>query len=85
MVRWRFVESAFKHGFEEMDFYEVLASRPLKLGSRRGLKGVYELYGQNFVGAYLFIVYRRTNDESVVFHISEMTDREKKFYRRHRK
>jgi hypothetical protein len=84
-VQWRFVESAFKHGFDEIDFYEVLASRPLKLRGRRGLAAVYELFGQNFAGTYLFMVYRRTKHEQVVFHMSEMTDGEKKFYRRHRK
>jgi hypothetical protein len=42
---------------------------------------VYELFGQNFAGTYLFMVYRRTKHEQVVFHMSEMTDGEKKFYR----
>jgi hypothetical protein len=38
-----FVESAFKHGYQEEDFFEVLETEPLKLRSRRGPKGVYEL------------------------------------------
>ena len=84
-MHWRFVESAFKHGYDEIDFYELLASQPLKLRSRRGLEGVYEVFGQNLAGTYLLMVYRRAEDEQVVFHMSEMTDREKRFYRRHRK
>lgn len=85
MARWHFKESAFKHGFKEADFYEVLASRPLKLHSRRGLPGIYELYGRNFAGTYLFIVYRQRGEERIVFHMSEMTEGEKRFYRRYRK
>jgi adenylylsulfate kinase-like enzyme len=84
MARWKFAQSAFKHGFDEKDFYEVLVSRPLKLRSRRGLQGIYELYGRNFAGTHLFIVYRRQGQDYVVFHMSRMTQREKKFYRRYR-
>lgn len=43
MVVVVFVESAFKHGYEEEDFFEMLEARPLKFRSRRGLAGVYEL------------------------------------------
>jgi hypothetical protein len=32
------VESAFKHGYREGGFYEVLETDPLKLRARRGLK-----------------------------------------------
>lgn len=85
MARWRFTRSAFKHSFKEKDFYEVLASKPLKLRSRRGLQGIYELYGQNFAGVYMFIVYRRQGRDYVVFHISRMNQREKRFYRRYRR
>ena len=47
-----FVESALKHGYGEEDFFEVLETSPLKLRSRRGLKGIYELYGRNYAGEY---------------------------------
>jgi len=76
------VESAFKYGYEEEDFYEVLETDPLKLRSRRGLNNVYELYGRNFAGEYLHIAYRREPDREVVFHIRRMTAREKHLYRR---
>ena len=77
-----FVESAFKHGYDEDDFFEVLDTGPLKLRSRRGLKNVYELYGRNYVGEYLHIAYRRDEDHEVVFHIRSMSPREKQWYRK---
>ena len=79
-----FVESAFQHGFEEADFYEVLETIPIKLRSRRGLSGVYELYGRNYAGEYLHIAYRREKERDVVFHMRGMTPREKRRYRRNR-
>ena len=79
-----FVESAFKHGYEEEDFFEVLETGPLKFRSRRGLTGIYELYGRNYAGEYLHIAYRREPGGEVVFHIREMTPREKQRYRKSR-
>ena len=75
-----FVESAFKHGYAEEDFFEVLETAPLKLRSRRGLKGVYELLGRNFAGEYLHVAYRHEGDREVVFHIRAMSPREKHRY-----
>ena len=77
-----FVESAFRHGYDEDDFYEVLENLPLKLRSRRGLPGVYELYGCTYAGDYLHIVYRRERDRHIVFHVRRMSEREQRFYRR---
>jgi hypothetical protein len=74
-----FVESAFKHVGD--DFFEVLERNPLKLRSRRGLKGIYELYGRNHAGEYLHIAYRREATEEVVFHIRAMSSRERRRYR----
>lgn len=79
-----FTESARKHGFQEEDFYEVLETGPLKLRSRRGLEGVYELYGRNYAGEYLHIAYRREAGREVVFHMREMSPREKQRYRKNR-
>ena len=72
-----FVDSAFKHGYEEDDFFELLDTGPLKLRSRRGLKGVYELLGRNYAGEYLHVAYRREEDREVVFHIRGMSPRER--------
>jgi hypothetical protein len=77
-------ESACKHGFQEEDFYEVLEAGPLKLRSKRGLEGVYELYGRNYAGEYLHIAYRREAGRDVVFHIRAMSPREKQWYRKNR-
>ncbi|MBI3693708.1 MAG: hypothetical protein HY238_02550 [Acidobacteria bacterium] len=78
-----FVESAFRHGYDEDDFYEVLESRPWKLRSRRGISDVYELYGRNYVGDYLHVAYRREGERYVVFHIRRMSAREKRSYAKH--
>jgi len=79
-----FVESAFKHGYEEGDFFEVLEPEPLKLRSRRGLNGVYELLGRNYAGEYLHVAYRREVYRDVVFHIRAMSPRETQSYRKNR-
>jgi len=79
-----FAESAFKHGYGEEDFFEMLETGPLKLRSRRGLKGVYELLGRNYVGEYLHVAFRREEDRGIVFHIRAMTIREKHVYRKNR-
>jgi len=78
----RFMPSAFRHGYDEADFFEVLESGPLKVRSRRGMERVYELYGQNFSGDYLHVAYRREDYEIVVFHMRQMTFREKQLFRK---
>jgi hypothetical protein len=76
-----FVERAFKHGYKEDDFLEVLDMGPLKLRSKRGLKGIYELYGRNYAGEYLHIAYRWDGNQEVVFHMRAMSSRKKRRYR----
>jgi hypothetical protein len=77
-----FLDSAFKHGYQEVDFFEVIEAGPLKLGSKRGLRSVYELYGRNYAGEYLHIAYRRETGHEVVFRIREMSGSEKRKYRK---
>ena len=79
-----FVESAFKHGYQEEDFFEVLETGRLKVRSRRGLKGVYELFGRNYAGEYLHVAYRREGVREDVFHMRAMSPREKQRYRKNR-
>lgn len=80
-----FVSSAFRHGYTEEDFYELLAGRYLKIRSQRGLDDVYELLGQNLAGDCLHIVYRVLTDGRLrVFHIGRMTDKQKRRYQRMR-
>jgi hypothetical protein len=81
-----FTDSAFRHGYTKQDFYELLAGDYLKIRSQRGLDEVYELLGRNLNGAYLHIVYRVLPDRRLrVFHISAMSETQKRRYRRYRK
>lgn len=78
-----FVPSAFRHGYIVQDFYELLAGRYLKIRSQRGLDDVYELLGQNLSGDYLHIVSRVLPDGRLrVFHMTRMTERQKRRYQR---
>ncbi len=77
-----FVESAFRHGYRELDFFELIEGGPLKLRSRRGQKNVYELYGRNCAGDYLHVAYRREIGSEIVFHMREMSPGEKRRYRK---
>jgi len=78
-----FSPSAFRHGYSEEDFYELLAGRYLKIRSQRGIDDVYELLGQNLSGDYLHVVYRVMSDSAFrVFHISRMTDQQNRRFRR---
>jgi len=81
-----FTSSAFRHGYMADDFYELIAGRPLKIHSQRGLDDVYELLGQNLTGDYLHIVYRALPEGCLrVFHINRMTEAQKRRYRRLRR
>ena len=83
MKRAAFTESAFRHGYVEADFYEVLLEGPLKIRSQRGLDNVYELLGQNLAGDYLHIIYRTLpNGQFRVFHINRMTTPQRRRYQR---
>lgn len=78
-----FADSAFRHGYAEEDFFEVLTGRYLKIRSQRGLDNIYELLGRNLTGDYLHIVYRVLADGRFrVFHIARMTETQKRRYRR---
>ncbi len=78
-----FAPSAFRHGYKEEEFYELLAGRFLKIRSQRGLDDVYELLGRNLEGNHLHIVYRALPDGRLrVFHINRMTERQRRRYRR---
>ena len=81
-----FAGSAFRHGYSKQDFYELLAAEYIKIRSQRGFDDVYELLGRNLSGAYLHVVYRVLPDHRLrVFHISGMTEAQKKRYRRYQK
>ena len=83
MARVVFTESAFKHGYVEEDFYELLAGRCLRTRSQRGLEAAYELLGRNLTGDYLFSVYRVLPDGRWrVFHMSRMTETQRRRYQK---
>ncbi len=75
-----FTESAFRHGYCEDDFFEVLEAEPMKLRSRRGLRRIYELLGRNYAGDYLHIAYRGEPDREVVFHMRRMSAAERRYF-----
>jgi hypothetical protein len=81
-----FSASAFRHGYAEQDFYELLATKYVKIRSQRGIDDVYEILGRNLSGAYLHVAYRVLPDRRVrVFHINAMTEAQRKRYRRFQK
>ena len=64
-----FSAAAFRHGYAEQDFYELLATKYLKIRSQRGFDDVYELLGRSLSGAYLHVIYRVLPDHMLrVFH-----------------
>jgi hypothetical protein len=78
-----FAPSAFRHGYREEDFFELIAGRYLKIRSQRGIEDVYELLGRNLAGDHLHAVYRVLADGRLrVFHIGRMTDKQKRRYQR---
>ena len=79
----RGVDVHIAHGYEEDDFFEVLASSPIKRRSQRGLADVYELFGRNLEGSYVHVVYRRAHGRAIVFHMHTMTNTQRRYYRKH--
>jgi len=78
-----FTSSALHHGYTAEDFYEVVAGRPLKIRSQRGLDDVYELLRRTLAGEYLHILYRVLADGRLrVFHMNRMTDTQRRRYRK---
>ena len=81
-----FASSAFRHGYTRQDFYELLAGRYLKIRSQRGLDDVYELLGRNLGGDYLHVVYRVLSGGRLrVFHISRMSESQRRSYQRYQR
>lgn len=83
--RFRFAESADRHGYGPADVREMLKRRPLVLKSRRGQEHGYEILGRNAGGEYLHVVGRVLIDQPdrpfFVYHINRMYDRDRRRYR----
>jgi len=78
-----FTESAFRHGYTEDDFYDLLESRYRKTRSHRGIDSAYELLGRNRNGDYLHVVYRILSDgRFLVFHMARMTTPQRRRYQK---
>jgi hypothetical protein len=78
--------SAYRHGYGDEDFAQMLRGRILVTRSRRGRLIGYEVFGRNAAGAYLHAVGRvvQSGGRKVlrVFHLSRMKDADRKRYRR---
>ncbi len=84
MRKVEFSNTAFRHGYHEEDFFELLSSKYIKLKSQRGIADLFELLGQNLVGDYIHIIYRAVPKENLlrVFHINRMTEKQKKRFQK---
>jgi hypothetical protein len=79
-----FADSAFRHKFHEEDFFELLSGKYIKLKSQRGISDVFELLGQNLAGDNIHVIYRIVPKENLlrVFHMTRMTERQKKRFQK---
>lgn len=81
-----FKDSAFRHGFSDADYDEVLRNPKLVLRSRRGHRNVYEILGTNDAGEYLHVITRRYRDRDqrivIVFHIARMSQSDRKRFQK---
>ncbi len=79
-------DSAYRHGFADEDFAQMLRERHLIIRNRRGKLIGYEIFGQNGGGTYLVAAGRGVQSERStifrVFHLNRMTDAERRRFRR---
>ena len=78
-------DSAYRHGFGDEDFAQMLRGRHIVIRNRRGKLIGYEVFGQNGGGAYLLaagrVVQSETRTMFRVFHLDRMTDAERRRFR----
>jgi len=79
-------DSAYRHGFNDEDFAEMLRRRHLLLRSRRGKWVGYEIFGRNRKGEYLLAAGRIVQSTGVtrfrVFHLNRMSPAERRRFQR---
>jgi hypothetical protein len=79
-------ESAYRHGYDDADFAEMLRQRHIVIRSRRGRLAGYEILGRNAAGEYLLAAGRVVElfDMKVlrVFHLNRMSKAEERRFRR---
>lgn len=78
--------SAYRHGFHDEDFAEMLRGKHLVIRNRRGRQVGYEIFGRNAAGAYLLAACRvvKSSGQKVlrVFHLARMSDADRRRYER---
>lgn len=79
-------DSAYRHGFSDEDFAEMLRGPHLMLRCRRGKMIGYEVFGRNKAGAYLLAAGRLVESTIGatfrVFHLARMTDAERRRFQK---
>jgi len=79
-------DSAYRHGFHDDDFAEMLRRRHLIIRSRRGKLVGYEVFGRNRGGIYLLAAGRIVESGGTrrfrVYHLNRMTPTERRRFQR---
>ena len=79
-------DSAYRHGFSDEDFAEMLRGQHFVVRSRRGRTIGYEVFGRNKSGAYLLAAGRLVESLSDtifrVFHLARMSNAERRRFQR---
>ena len=79
-------DSAYRHGYNDEDFAEMLRRTHLVIRNRRGRLAGYEIFGRNRAGVYLLAASRVVESRGVkilrVFHVNRMTQTERRRFQR---
>jgi hypothetical protein len=80
------VESAYRHGFDDLDFAQITHRRHLVIRNRRGRMEGYEILGRNDAGDYLIAAARMIESGNLkllrVYHLGRMKESERRRFRR---
>lgn len=84
---FEFTDSAYRHGYNDEDFADMLRRPRLVIRSRRGRMTGYEIFGRTRAGTYLLaagrVIHYRDLPVFRVFHLNRMTDAERRRFQRH--
>ena len=79
-------DSAYRHGFHDEDFAEMLRGRHLVIRNRRGRMMGYEVFGRNHGGVYLLAAGRvvESHGQTIfrVFHLGRMNAADRRRFKR---
>ena len=79
-------DSAYRHGYDDEDFADMLRDRFLVLRRGRRRRRVYEVFGRNRAGEYLVAAGRVVESSGMsvlrIFHLNRMTPAQRNRYRR---